>query len=210
MIVDAKHYNLQDFTIFTSTKDFDFFVWQPDKTYIVIGRANTVDASVFMEEAYKDGVEILKRPSGGESVILSPKTMVISVKLKINNALNTHKYFKIINEQIISALQQFGIQHLNMKGISDISIGDKKILGSSIYRKSDIIFYHAVLNVSESAEQIERYLKHPKREPDYRNGRSHHAFVTSLHKEGFVISVNKLTTAIKSRLEIIPLSPDET
>ena len=45
------------------------------------------------------------------------------------------------------------------KTISDIAIGDKKILGSSMYRKKNTIFYHAVLNVSESITEISKHLK---------------------------------------------------
>ena len=193
---DALTYNLKDFEIFNSSKSFDFSVWIPDKLYIVIGRSNTVEESVFIKKAHIDKVKILKRPSGGETVILSPKTLVISVKLTINNSLNTHKYFRIINEQIIAVLQKLGIRDLNMKGISDISIGNKKILGSSIYNKSGTIFYHAVLNASESTELIEKYIKHPKREPDYRKGRSHSEFVTSIKDEGYKESLSLLSDEI--------------
>lgn len=197
---EAKNYNLQDFIIFNSKKEFDFFVWNPDKTYIVLGRANKAEDSVYIKTAQENNVEILKRPSGGESVILSSKTIVISVKLTIKNYLNTHKYFKIINKQIISALHNLGIKNLNMKGISDISIGEMKILGSSIYRKSDTLFYHAVLNVSESTKEIEKYLKHPEREPDYRIGRSHNEFVTSLKNETYTLEIADLKDEINAKL----------
>ena len=199
---DALTYNLKDFEIFNSSESFDFSVWIPDKTYIVIGRSNTADESVFIEKAHTDKIEILKRPSGGETVILSAGTIVISVKLSVDSSLNTHKYFRIINERIISGLHKLGIKDLNMKGISDISVGNKKILGSSIYRRSGTIFYHAVLNVSESVEQIEKYLKHPKREPDYRKGRSHSEFVTSLKSEGYLYDSDIISEGIIKQLSI--------
>ncbi len=194
----AENYKLPDFSIFESNKSTDFSLWIPDKFYIIIGRSNSREKSVFTTLARKNNIEILKRPSGGEAVILSPKTLVIAVKITTENALNTHKYFEIINQIIISALAQLGIKHLNQKGISDISIGEKKILGSSIYRKADTVFYHAVLNVSENISTIEKYLKHPKREPSYRKGRLHSEFVTSLHSEGYEYKIK----SIKKILEI--------
>jgi lipoate-protein ligase A len=194
-------YNLQDFEIFTNSKSFDFSVWIPDKTYIVIGRANTAENSVHLSKAEKDGIELLKRPSGGEAVILSPKTVVISVKMKVDNVLKTHSYFKKINGKIIEALSNLGVKNLQMNGISDISIGSLKILGSSIYRYQNTVFYHAVLNNSESIKKIEKYLKHPKREPDYRKGRSHTEFVTSLLKSGYSIHNDRLAETILHALE---------
>ena len=87
---------------------------------------------------------------------------------------------KNYNYKIISVLESFGITNLGYKGISDITINDLKILGSSIYQNKHVVFYHAVLNVCESVSWIGRYLKHPVREPDYRKNRNHNDFVTSI------------------------------
>jgi lipoate-protein ligase A len=122
---------------------------------------------------------------------------VVSVKLPLNNEISTHHYFKLINNAIIEALSGLGIKNIGNKGISDISIGEKKILGSSIYRKQQVLFYHAVLNISEPVENISLYLKHPKKEPDYRLGRDHEEFVTSLHKEGYIITFKVLSNQIQ-------------
>ncbi|MBN1253028.1 MAG: hypothetical protein JXR51_13840 [Bacteroidales bacterium] len=195
-----KSYNLPDFEIFNSSNLNDFKIWIPDKMYIVIGRSNNIEDSVFIEKVKEERIEIFKRPSGGETVILSPKTAVISVKLNVKNELNVHHYFKEINTIIISALSELGIKNLNQKGISDISIGNKKILGSSIYRKPDKIFYHAVLNISEDVSLISKYLKHPKKEPDYRKGRSHDEFVTSINKENYMLDNEAIIGKISNSL----------
>jgi lipoate-protein ligase A len=94
-------------------------------------------------------------------------------------------YFNAYNEKIIRALRGLGIKNLSANGISDICIGNQKILGSSIYRNKDRVFYHGVLNRAESVDVIERYLKHPLREPGYRDGRRHKDFVTSLSQQGY-------------------------
>ena len=192
-MIDVRSYDLEDYSIFHSDKESDFCIWQPDKTYIILGRSNRiVEDSVHVGKALENGVEIYKRPSGGEAVILTPDTLVVSVKLPIDNSIKTHHYFKLINNSIIATLTDLGIKQLGNKGISDISIGIKKILGSSIYRKQKTIFYHAVLNVSEPIETISMYLKHPTREPDYRKGRDHHEFVTSLKQEGYEFTIGEL------------------
>lgn len=178
-----------------------FMVWQPEETVIVLGQSNTAELTVNTEIAKVDGVRIYKRPSGGQTVILTPNTLVISARLISEKLDNPQVYFKRINNLIMMALANLGVSDLNEKGISDITIGAKKILGSSIYRKRNMVFYHAVLNISESPEFIGRYLKHPTREPDYRIGRKHEDFVTSIHKEGYELPVDSILDELNRVLE---------
>jgi lipoate---protein ligase len=175
-------------------------VWQPEETVIVLGQSNHPETAVHMELAEQDGIPIYKRHSGGQTVILTPRTVVISVRLISEKLDNPQVYFKRINQAVITALTGLGINGLNEKGISDIAIGDKKILGSSIYRKRQMVFYHAVLNIAETPGFIGRYLRHPTREPDYRTGRRHEDFVTSIHLAGYPLSVKTVMKALSDEL----------
>jgi lipoate-protein ligase A len=153
-----------------------------------------------MENAGADGVPVYQRPSGGETVVLSPGTPVISILKSGDRFKSPSLYFNSYSEKIIRALRALGVRDLRTDGISDICIGNKKILGSSIYRNKDRVLYHAVLNVSEPAETIERYLKHPVREPEYRRGRGHGEFVTSLLKEGYRLNGGEIRQALSDHL----------
>lgn len=179
-----------------------FMVWQPEQTVIVLGQSNQAETAVHADLAQQDGVPVIKRQSGGQTVILTPRTLVISVRLFSEKLENPQVYFKRINTVILSALANLGISDLNEKGISDIAIGEKKILGSSIYRKKSMVFYHAVLNISETPEFIGRYLKHPAREPDYRIGRNHEDFVTSIHFAGHPLAVETIMEALTDMLNL--------
>jgi lipoate-protein ligase A len=179
-----------------------FMVWQPEQTVIVLGQSNQAETAVHYDLAEQDGVPVYKRQSGGQTVILTPRTLVISVRLFSEKLENPQVYFKRINNVIISALINLGIDGLVEKGISDIVIGEKKILGSSIYRKKSMVFYHAVLNISETPEFIGRYLKHPAREPDYRIGRRHEDFVTSIHLAGYPLAVETIAEALTDMLNL--------
>ena len=86
-------------------------------------------------------------------------------------------------------------------GISDITMAGKKILGSSIYRSKEALLYHAVLNLGEPASTFERYLKHPTKEPDYRQGRSHSEFVTSLKEIGYTKSYHHMENELSLTFE---------
>ena len=60
-------------------------------------------------------------------------------------------------------------------------------MGSAIYQNKEKVFYHAVLNIQETSSLISKYIKHPQREPEYRQQRSHEDFVTSLKEQNYQI-----------------------
>jgi len=64
-----------------------------------------------------------------------------------------------------------------------------------------------VLNISEDPGIFERYLRHPRREPDYRQSRKHSDFVTSLKKEGYNIGYKDIEALLNSyKGLIVPLN----
>jgi lipoate-protein ligase A len=198
MSIPIKKYDLPDIDILTrQTSSSNFCVWIPDKTCLILGKSNNIEKSLNTGSIKKDGIQVYKRPSGGESVILTPRTIVISALVKSDALRYTRKYFRIFNQKIIKVLENLEIKTLCHKGISDIALRDKKILGSAIYRSKNRLFYHSVLNVSEPVSTIEKYIKHPSREPEYRNGRSHSEFITSLHAEEYKINIVELKNSLR-------------
>lgn len=195
--VIVQKYDLPDIKVLESDSEFGFKVWQPDNLYIILGRANIAESSLFTDKVAKEGIKVFKRPTGGESVVLSPKMLVFSAKISAGTLGKPKDIFKLINANLTEQLTFAGIRDLNSKGISDLSIGDKKILGSSMYLNGKTLFYHAVLNINEDISVISKYLKHPSKEPDYRRGRSHDEFVTSIYKEGFIIDKEQIKASVE-------------
>jgi len=106
-----------------------------------------------------------------------------------------------VNSLVIECLEDSGVTGLGARGISDITIGNRKILGSAMRNTHGSLIYQAVLNVSEDPRLFETYLRHPRREPDYRTGRSHSDFVTSLKAEGFDLPARDLLSAIETKMK---------
>ena len=162
MAIEINKYNLPDIEILANkNSSTSFYVWIPDKTYLILGRSNNLESSLIQNRLKKDSIKVFKRPSGGETVVLTPKTLVISAVIISDELKNTRKYFRIFNQKIIEVLEKQGIDNLTHEGISDIALYNKKVLGSAIYRTKGKLFYHSVLNVSESVSVIEKYIKHP-------------------------------------------------
>lgn len=170
--------------------------WEPEIRVIVLGRGNIASIEVHEDRCHEDHIPILRRRGGGGTVLLAPGILVISLVKRVQHQFRIKEYFGQINGYIIEALQSLGVQHLNQQGHSDICLGNCKILGSSMYRKKDLLFYTASLMISNDVHEIDRYLKHPSKEPDYRRGRVHTEFVTTIHQEYPELTVKTVQNTI--------------
>lgn len=181
---DIQPYHLPDSQLLRCGDIPAGMVWQPDDLYIVLGRSNQPEKSLRPENIAADAAPVIRRPSGGEAVILSPRTLVVAQVWPLSTS-SQKEVFTLCNRLIIESLVAMGVEGLNQKGISDISVGMRKIAGSAMHKARDRWFYHAVLNIAEPAGTIAWYLAHPPREPDYRQGRPHSEFVTNLAECGY-------------------------
>jgi len=198
-MIKTFKYCLPDIQLFNNESN-QFLIWTPNKTYIVLGASNHPEDSLHIENVKNDKITVLKRPSGGQTVVLTPNNLIISVVFFDHKTSQPLEVFRKINNLVISGLEELGIKNLHLKGISDIAINNKKIAGSAIYRNKNALLYHAVLNLGESSTTFEKYLKHPSKEPDYRKGRSHSEFVTSLRENGCLHSFKHIKNTLSLSL----------
>lgn len=180
-------YNLVDNELLTPDDSAGrYLLWVPEETCVVIGNGSKAELELNDETIDKDGVPVYKRRTGGCSVVLTPDMWCLSCALYGRKQIQSKDYFVLFNKAVCEAFARAGVPGLAHRGISDIALGEKKIAGTALYRNRDLVFYHAVINVSGDIDLISRYLRQPPREPDYRGGRSHREFVTSLAEAGFV------------------------
>lgn len=194
--VKIQEYDLHDAALLHSEIDWEYLVWIPSEISIILGASNQPERDLHLDTITGDNIPVYKRPSGGETVLISPETIVISITEHPIPLIGVKKQFHRYNKLIIQGLSELGVTSVTNRGISDLAIGDKKILGSALYHSRDRVFYHAVLNIGESGELIEKYIKHPVREPDYRQGRSHADFIKSLREYGYDFPVRDYSNAI--------------
>jgi lipoate-protein ligase A len=174
-------------------------VFVPERVLVVIGKGSDTGLELNSETILHDGIPVLRRSTGGCAVVLTPEMAAISFAVYTNQQKKSTEYFGEFNRLIIETLEAEGVSGLAHRGISDIALGGKKIAGTALYRNRELIFYHAILNLAGDTELMERYLKAPPREPDYREQRSHRDFVTSLAAKGFHVSVDHLQQVIVQR-----------
>ena len=157
--------------------------WEPEGVAVVLGRGNKAESEVYTNRCRNESIPVLRRRGGGGTVVLCPGIVVISLVKWVNHDYYFKEFFRQINGYVIETLHGLGMMELDQQGISDICIRDRKILGASMYRSKKLLFYTASLMVSNQLSLIEHYLRHPSKEPDYRKGRSHHEFLTTIARE---------------------------
>lgn len=158
----------------------EFFV--PDKTTVVLGSGNDVSTEVNETYCLEAGIPVLKRYGGGGTVVLYPGCVVVSIGAWVRDAFNNSRYFRGLNHAVIQSLAATwpALSHLDQSGISDIVSRDQKVGGTSLFRSRQYLLYQASILVELDRPLIAKCLKHPTKEPDYRRGRKHESFLTSL------------------------------
>jgi len=182
-------------------------VYRYPSTAVVIGRGGKVELELRPEMMAADGVPLLRRRGGGCAVVLDPGNLVLSLALPLPGVGGITSAFDGISAWLVELLTDLGLPDIGTRGVSDLTLGERKIGGSCIYRTKDLLYYSTTLMVAPRIELLDRYLKHPPREPEYRRGRAHAEFVTSLEREGLpadpAVWRDRLHAAATGRLDTL-------
>jgi lipoate-protein ligase A len=168
---------------------------------VVLSRSRPGSREVFLDRCTDDRVPVVVRPSGGGAVIVAPGTVTASIVLPTGATERfPEPHFRRLCGAVAEGLSKCGVHGISMRGVSDLCLSDRKIAGSSLRLwRGRLLFQIAVL-VDSDIDLLERYLRHPSREPDYRRGRSHRDFVTSLRAAGFPATTAETAAALRVRL----------
>ena len=182
MSLTIGNYDLDDDLIEATRRDRSvrIRVNRAELTAVVIGRGSKPETELFIDRILNDGIPVLKRHGGGCAVIIDPGNVVLSAVLPTNGIADNQKYFNILCTWLTRKLTEIGLRGVYREGISDLVLNDRKIGGSCIHRTRDYLYFSATLLVDPRIDLIERYLKHPPREPEYRRGRNHRDFLGKL------------------------------
>jgi lipoate-protein ligase A len=179
-------------------------LYEPQSTVVVLGAGRKLEEDVCLSAVQADGVPVLRRRGGGGTVVLSPGQAVLALVTEVASPFRNREYFRRINEWFRETLSALGVSGIEHRGISDLALGERKILGTSLYRRRQLLFYQASLLVSPELSLFDRYLTFPSRVPDYRRGRPHSEFCTTLAAEGYPLSVarvlERLVRVVEERL----------
>lgn len=166
----------------------EFHVWVPEGFALVLGASQTLEREMHVEVWQQKHagpssslpVRLCKRRGGGGAVLLGPHSLCLAMRAPRQNGLGPLDYFGRFNGRLIQIITNVTGITLAPMGISDLAYGDRKVVGSSLYLSREWALYLASVLIKAPADLFDDLLKHPTREPDYRQGRNHRDFITDL------------------------------
>jgi lipoate-protein ligase A len=171
-------------------------LYEPAETAAVLGASGKPERDLKLAALEADGVPVRRRRGGGGAVILTPGQVVLALVTEVASDFGNRDYARAINGWVVEALASLGVHGLEQRGITDLALHGRKVLGTSIYRSRRVLFYQASLLVSNDVSVFSRYLEHPHAEPDYRQGRDHDTFCITLRCEGYDLDPRHVIAAL--------------
>lgn len=155
-------------------------VWERPEPCVVMGVGGRRAREVNLETCA--GVPVLRRVSGGGTVVLGPGCLCFSLVLSLDlrpELREIRSSYSRILEPIARALADRE-PGLNVRGIADLSRYEKKVSGNAQRRQKHSLLHHGTLLYDFDVRLMARHLQHPPKMPEYRQDRAHEDFVTQL------------------------------
>ena len=116
-----------------------------------------------------DRVPILRRASGGGTVLLGPGCLCFSLVLSYDRAPGLDQ-IRASNQYVLDRVAHAlaPIAAANLEGTSDLAVNGVKISGNAQQRKRTHFLHHGTLLCGFDLALIAKYLHAPERQPDYR------------------------------------------
>jgi lipoate-protein ligase A len=168
-------------------------LWESPTPFVVLGRSSPVSREVNQDFCHAQGIPILRRSSGGATIVTGPGCLMYAVVLdlrlrpELSMIDNAHRF---VLTRISESLDRLGVP-CEIQGISDLTSGGRKFSGNSLRCRRHHLVYHGTLLLSLPIAFVSKCLGTPVREPEYRHERSHQEFLVPLS-----LSAEALKTSI--------------
>jgi lipoate-protein ligase A len=157
--------------------------WWGGPPAVVLGFSEKSERVVDAEACRNLGVDVLQRSTGGGSVLQTSGVFNYSFSKPLPSILDPKRAFRFGTDLIAAILRSFGLAG-EVEGLSDVAVGGRKISGNAQAQRRRVLLVHGTLLVDFDCDLAEKVLRHPIREPEYRQGRSHREFLVSLKDLG--------------------------
>jgi len=182
--------------------------WESPSYFVVAGYSNAIKSEVNVSSCRKDGIPILRRASGGGTVLQGPGCLNYALILKIGRAKaltgisSTNTYIMNKHAHSLSLALK---ENVKFQGSSDLTLNHMKFSGNAQRRKKHFLLFHGTLLTQFDVSLIAKYLKMPSKEPDYRKKRSHADFITNLNLSSAKLkAIFKKTWQAEKEMKEIP------
>jgi len=163
-------------------------LWESPTYCVVLGRSSAAHVEVNLDACRQDRVPILRRSSGGGTILAGPGCLMYSLILDFRT-YSQLQAIDLAHQFVLGQLaQMLSTDTINVAsaGTSDLVIASalagspQKFSGNALRLKRNHLLYHGTLLYDFDLDHIHRLLATPTRTPEYRRERQHLEFVTNL------------------------------
>ena len=165
--------------------------WEPREHFVVVGYADKIANEVNVAACEKRGIPILRRCSGGGTVLQGPGCFNYTLVLRITsdgplrNISAANQFIMRRNRAAIESLfRTFNLQpstfNLSIGGHTDLVVSGRKFSGNSQRRRKNFLLFHGTFLLNFHLALIGELLQMPSKQPDYRRNRAHGEFLVNL------------------------------
>lgn len=157
-------------------------LWESPVHGVVLGRNSKLNDEVNVAACADLGVPVLRRSSGGATVLIGPGCLMYSLVLSLQNRPHLRavdQAHEFVLGTLAAALAPLA-PGITRRGTSDLAVDERKVSGNSARYRRDHLLYHGTLLYDFDLSLIAACLNTPPRQPDYRQRRTHAEFVMNL------------------------------
>ena len=162
-------------------------LWESRQHFVVVGYGNHIETEVNVEECQHRGVPILRRCSGGGTVVQGPGCLNYAVTSRVPSAgpLTTVTHAnEFVMERNRAAFERLLGTKVSIQGYSDLAFRDGgswlKFSGNAQRRRRGALIFHGTILHAFQLKLMEELLRFPSAQPGYRAGRRHAEFVANI------------------------------
>jgi lipoate-protein ligase A len=158
--------------------------WQPADYFVVLGYSGKIHSEIDLASCQANRIPILRRCSGGGTVLQGPGCLNYSLILRIDHRdslqgiSQTNSFVLGYLKQALEPLIGPGVE---IQGHTDLAVGARKFSGNAQYRKRHFVLFHGTFLLHFDISFLEKILPVPSKQPAYRQNRTHDNFLTNLN-----------------------------
>ncbi len=157
--------------------------WESVTPCVVVGYAGAVAREVNLAACAAAGVPVLRRCSGGGTVVLGPGCLNYSLVLPVDFAPETATVVgtnHFILRRLAAALDASLGGDVTCQGDTDLVWRGRKCSGNAQRRRDSHLLFHGTFLLGLDLALVTELLPLPPRQPAYRTARSHVDFLVNL------------------------------
>jgi len=157
--------------------------WESPAHFVVLGFSGELRREVREDACTARGIPVLRRVSGGGTVLQGPGVVNYAVVLRpgsTHEASTIRGAHRFVLGKTAGAIASLTGEDVRLEGDSDLAVDGMKISGNAQRRRGRAVLVHGTILVGLDFSIVEDVLPLPHRRPLYRAGRRHVAFMRNL------------------------------